>query len=502
MTITPLDFAAITGLRVGGDPIPFDSGLFLDRAAVRHFLGRDMGDEPSVRCDHLPAIWDHEPESAEEARQMARAYLLYLFGSALFPGRKSHVHLGWLPALADLGTAGRFDWGGAALCTLYVFLGSVVRGGGTKLGGYWRVLEVWAYEVFGVPAPKNSHPNKDVFPRAEKWAQQHVGKGAFKGDLRGFRLFLDQSVGATVHWNVWGRWRQPYLTQSREMTRGGVLLESPYGWQWYLGERVLRQSLGIDFFRVPGPLPSRVQRTHEYTSVEVEAYTVLDVQLVFDPSLDYAGYVRSTLAHSLDMERRLVEPVPTAAASLPVLRREIDVMTADGGMGIIDVPTVTGPVTLAATEIPVEWASSQVQLIRDLEALVRRLMLGDRPEVRPRPEPGVVQDPGGGGGDGDDGDGGEDGAGGRHGGRAGRGGGRGAGDDHGTRGSRMGGGAGGSRRDRGAGGSRGAGSSGGDRGTGGGGEPSSRRRPRRARRASGSSETEMPPLLHCLGGGL
>ena len=143
MTITPLDFAAITGLRVGGDPIPFDSGLFLDRAAVRHFLGRDMGDEPSVRCDHLPAIWDHEPESAEEARQMARAYLLYLFGSALFPGRKSHVHLGLLPALADLEAAGRFDWGGAALCTLYVFLGSVVRGGGTKLGGYWRVLEVF-----------------------------------------------------------------------------------------------------------------------------------------------------------------------------------------------------------------------------------------------------------------------------------------------------------------------------------------------------------------------
>lgn len=222
---------------------------------------------------------------------------------------------------------------------------------------------------------------------------------------------------------------------------------------------------------------------------EVEAYIVLDVQLVFNSSLDYAGYVTSMLAHSLGMERRLIELVPAAAVSLPVLRREIDVMMADGGMGVIDVPAVTGSVTLAATEIPVEWDASQVELIHDLEVLVCRLLLGDRPEVRPRPEPGVVQNPGGG--DDGGGDGGDDGAGGRRGGRAGRGGGRGARDGHGPRGSRRGGRAGGSCRDRSAGGSRGAGSSrGGDRGTGGGGESGSRRRPRRAHRAPVNSETD------------
>ena len=67
MTITPLDFAATTGLRVGGEPIPFDSGLYLDRAAVRHFLGREVGDEAMVRCDHLSAIWDHELGSPVKA---------------------------------------------------------------------------------------------------------------------------------------------------------------------------------------------------------------------------------------------------------------------------------------------------------------------------------------------------------------------------------------------------------------------------------------------------
>ncbi|WP_140189375.1 hypothetical protein, partial [Xylella fastidiosa] len=38
-TMTPLDFSALTGLRVGGDPIPFDSGIGRDEAALRWFLG-------------------------------------------------------------------------------------------------------------------------------------------------------------------------------------------------------------------------------------------------------------------------------------------------------------------------------------------------------------------------------------------------------------------------------------------------------------------------------
>ncbi|KAI8542707.1 hypothetical protein RHMOL_Rhmol08G0159900 [Rhododendron molle] len=53
MTVTPLDFAAITGLRVGGEPIPFD---------------------PSIDLDDIALGW-------------ARAYLLYPFGASLFPLR-------------------------------------------------------------------------------------------------------------------------------------------------------------------------------------------------------------------------------------------------------------------------------------------------------------------------------------------------------------------------------------------------------------------------------
>lgn len=40
MTVTPLDFAALTGLRVGGEPIPFDLGIHRDTAALEWFLGQ------------------------------------------------------------------------------------------------------------------------------------------------------------------------------------------------------------------------------------------------------------------------------------------------------------------------------------------------------------------------------------------------------------------------------------------------------------------------------
>ncbi len=57
---------------------------------------------------------------------------------------------------------------------------------------------MWAYEVFGVPAPENLYGNDQVLPRAVKWAKEFVGRGGKKGKLRFFRLFFDQSRGETV----------------------------------------------------------------------------------------------------------------------------------------------------------------------------------------------------------------------------------------------------------------------------------------------------------------
>ena len=143
--------------------------------------------------------------------------------------------------------------------------------------------------------------------------------------------------------------RKDYLVRSRELTRSRVQLECPYGWRWYLGDRVSRQSLGIDHFRVPSPLPPLVQRTEEYTRAEIERYTV-PTEVVFGLSMDYEGYLSTHLAYDLDMENRL-----RAGVALPELRREIEVVTADGALGVVTVSHITPTVTLATTEVTLDY---------------------------------------------------------------------------------------------------------------------------------------------------
>jgi hypothetical protein len=151
MTVTPTDFSALTGLRVGGDPIPFDSGIHEDRVALQWFLGMvpagraEMVSHDQFRRhieERLPAMeLAGEGVTELEVEQLARVYLLYLFGATLYPNKRSTVHLSYLPALLDLRSAARFDWGGAALGACYGFMGEFSRGA-QSAAGYWKVWEV------------------------------------------------------------------------------------------------------------------------------------------------------------------------------------------------------------------------------------------------------------------------------------------------------------------------------------------------------------------------
>lgn len=113
---------------------------------------------------------------------------------------------------------------------------------------------------------------------------------------------------------------------------------------------------------------------------------MLDTSWTFHPSVAYDHYVTTTFAYDLRMEARLAGPVPVGDVALSVVRRKIEVMTAGGVIGVIDVPRVTDLVVLTSSKFPVEWVMSQVKLVCDLEALVRRLMIGNISEERPRVE--------------------------------------------------------------------------------------------------------------------
>ncbi|KAI8572277.1 hypothetical protein RHMOL_Rhmol01G0185700 [Rhododendron molle] len=191
MNVTPLDFVAITGLRVGGEPILFDFRIHKDKAALKWFLGLalERGEE-MVRYEQFKEYLKKLPTTEQEEEQMARAYLLYLFGATLYPNKHAMVHLSYLPALRDLCMASRYDWGGVALGACYGFMGEFTWEK-KPIAGYWKIWEVeWA-------------PWNDIVPEPE------------------------------------------YVARSRVVTWSQVLLELAFRWQWYLGDR--RQHLARAF---------------------------------------------------------------------------------------------------------------------------------------------------------------------------------------------------------------------------------------------------------------
>ncbi|KAI8542863.1 hypothetical protein RHMOL_Rhmol08G0173000 [Rhododendron molle] len=233
---------------------------------------------------------------------MARAYLLYLFGATLYPNRRNRVHLSYLPALRDLRTASCFDWGGAALGTAYAFLGDLSRTR-KSMAGYWRVWELWAYEVLRMYPPQCKHPDLSTLPRALIWSKKNMGPKEGRGSLNAYRLYLDELRASQINWNPWSvAGAEPkYLARSRAIAASRVLLESAFGCQWYLGDRVLCQSLGYTAFQVLGPLPPRALHTSTYTRAELERFTQPDTELTcyLRPEMDYAEYQRDRLVRPL-----------------------------------------------------------------------------------------------------------------------------------------------------------------------------------------------------------
>ncbi|KAF7117131.1 hypothetical protein RHSIM_RhsimUnG0002600 [Rhododendron simsii] len=147
------------------------------------------------------------------------------------------------------------------------------------------------------------------------------------------------------------------LVRSREVTKSRVLLECPLGWQWYLGDWVTCQSLGLPMFVVLESLPPRVQRTDTYTRAELEQFTLPDTNLegllrravsgtVAGGMQDRGGHSQRGRDHSISSRSRgrdgaeattRSEDAPEASG-IPDLKWEISVRDRTGAQAIVDIP--------------------------------------------------------------------------------------------------------------------------------------------------------------------
>ncbi|OWM67844.1 hypothetical protein CDL15_Pgr010782 [Punica granatum] len=126
-TLSPLHFSAITGLRVGGERIPFDVSIkdkplyilcqlgflltgYEDGYAMYEQLRKDAFDRP-CNTDDL-SKWTSTP----------RCFLLYTIANAILRCGNHKVGVYILEALRDVNAISRYDWGGVALSHLYAHL--------------------------------------------------------------------------------------------------------------------------------------------------------------------------------------------------------------------------------------------------------------------------------------------------------------------------------------------------------------------------------------------
>ena len=83
------------------------------------------------------------PETEEAAQMRARAYILHMLDTFLFPGTTGTiVSLEYLPLLADLHETAQYSWGSAVLSYLYNGLCKATEKGRTNASGCAVLLQV------------------------------------------------------------------------------------------------------------------------------------------------------------------------------------------------------------------------------------------------------------------------------------------------------------------------------------------------------------------------
>ncbi|KAL7184930.1 hypothetical protein ACSBR2_026973 [Camellia fascicularis] len=325
MTMTPYDFSMLTSIGVGGDLIPFDTDMDEWEAAQIYLLGElpPLARPGFVRYSWFevqfrvqPTLVEAAPMTQEAVERYARGFLMFLLGTTIFADRANTVPLCLLSALVDVRHILHYDWGGAALATLYGYMSSASRGSGQLLGGYWRAWELWVYAYFPRLAPIPDAETPLVVPFSRRFDGRCVRRP--RESFIFFRRYFDTITPAEITWQPWAP--LPAVMRDRfagadETSRFRILLEGLVCRAWYLGERFLRQTLGLPEQIVPVHPPEHMRETERFTTEQMADYMLGWEADGFRGEGDYSEYVRTFIMRPLSSGRRAERGRPVAPAA-------------------------------------------------------------------------------------------------------------------------------------------------------------------------------------------
>ena len=102
---------------------------------------------------------------------------------------------------------------------------------------------------------------------------------------------------------------------AEETARCRILLEGPVCRAWYLGERFLRQTLGLPEQIVPGSPLTHMRHTERFSLEQMRGFTVGWSEEHHRGEGDYAEYVRTYIMRPLSGGRRAEGERPAAPAA-------------------------------------------------------------------------------------------------------------------------------------------------------------------------------------------
>lgn len=137
ISITLLDVALILGLRVIGEPV------VLKEDAPLTSLEKSFDASVSNRYISVESLKDRlESIGEKDDQSFVRVFLLYCFGTLLFPSENGKVDSRYLSFLQDLNNVSCFAWGAAVLQYLHDWLTKRKVEKINKIGGCLILLQV------------------------------------------------------------------------------------------------------------------------------------------------------------------------------------------------------------------------------------------------------------------------------------------------------------------------------------------------------------------------
>ncbi|CAM0955801.1 unnamed protein product [Alopecurus aequalis] len=269
MTITLQDVAMILGLPIVGHPVTGNVDSAGWRERVEEYLGAlpDGGKTNGVSFVWLRHQFGEPPTAAADdltVERAARAYVLYVLGSTLFPdGTGDSASWMWLPLFSDWDQAGQYSWGSAALAFLYRQLCEACRrvNPGSNLGGCVLLVQVWMWERLPVGRPSSAR-NPWVFDEQDRrptvahlWERVSEKNGKAEILYEYYTREMDLLQPSTVRWSPYTRDEVNSLELNHICKRDDLLWKAIcpmicfYVVEYHLPHRVMRQ------FGLLQPLP-------------------------------------------------------------------------------------------------------------------------------------------------------------------------------------------------------------------------------------------------------